>query len=174
MRGRGLPEGWPRVVEGRTLFRTARAPGPFRPACRPGSSPRRENVRTTVDRSSPPFVRLRSRARLVQPASLRPILSSPPIPHRHRHPLLRRGYKHTRTQWRIAVQAHIRGSRDGYENLLLALSQFLKYLLFIVQKNNLYAVCYSSLSFFKYPFIFLKRINITSIPIFYVFHNLLF
>lgn len=52
MRGRGLPEGWPRAVEGRTLFRAARAPGPFRPACRPD---RRLAVRTSAP---PPIVPL--------------------------------------------------------------------------------------------------------------------
>jgi len=94
------PRGLAEAAEGRTLFRTARAPGPFVQPCdsqpqRPtGFAPREPHRRRSL---SPPFAsaaRSFGAARLVQPAPF--VLSSRPIP-RHRHPLLRRQDAHTYT-----------------------------------------------------------------------------
>lgn len=86
------PRGLAEAVEGRTLFRAARAPGPSvqprgsQPRRPTGFAPREPHRRRSL---SPPFAssaRAFGVARLVQPAPF--ALSSPPIP-QHWHPFFR-------------------------------------------------------------------------------------
>lgn len=103
------PRGLAEAVEGRTLFRTARAPGPSvqprgsQPRRPTGFAPREPHRRRSL---SPPFAssaRAFGVARLVQPAPF--ALSSPPIP-QHWHPF----FRHTHL---YAVADSRTGARDA-------------------------------------------------------------
>jgi len=137
MRGRGLPEGWPSAVEGRTLFRAARAPGPFRPACRPDH---RLAVRTSHRRRS--FLssfRAPSKPREAGPACLPspyPILAAdPPSASAPAAPTRVQTHTYAVADWRTGARPGV----SGRMRKLTWLLHFLGYLSLIVQNNNLRA-----------------------------------